>query len=539
MGITWESFLNNLRNKGLVRQVRTEAILKIVADILLINISIVTSLVVRLLWIIAYSPQANIDYNQTLWNYWQVYTDSAWLLTLICLLMFWLNGFYTSGRLYRGRYKPLVIIQAVSIAYLAFGALTYLSQGIFFDFLKNFLIIPRGALMVSWALSMGLLVSARTWSSIWKQFVRIERQAPAGQPQIHRALLIGGAGYIGSALVPLLLEQGYAVRILDLLIYGVDPIQPWLDDPRLEVIQADFRQIDQVVSAMQDVDAVIHLGAIVGDPACALDEGLTTEINLMATRFIAEIAKGYGVRYFIFASTCSVYGASNQILDEDSQIKPISLYARSKAASEKVLLKMANEDFAPVILRFSTVYGLSGRYRFDLVINLLTAKALLDGEITIFGGNQWRSFVHVADAAQSIMRVLAAPQDVVREQIFNVGSDEQNFTINQIGSKIQAYVPAAQIINRGNETDPNDYRVGFSKIRSLLGFEPAWTVEQGIEQVMAAIQSGQVKDYKQPAYSNITFLTLEGITRLDRHESDWASRLINEELYPQATPERV
>ncbi len=300
------------------KRISPMGILKLIADIVIINISVLTSLVVRLLWIIAYSPQANIDYKQTLWNYSRVYADSAWLLSLICLIVFSLNGFYTSGRLYRGRYKPLVIIQAVSLSYLVFGALTYLSQGIFFDFLKNFLVIPRGALMVSWVLSMVLLVAARTWSSIWKNHVRGERQnAINDQPRVRRALVIGGAGYIGSALLPLLLDRGYEVRVLDLLIYGKDPIAPWLDDPRLEVIQADFRQIDSVVSAMQDVDAVIHLGALVGDPACALDEGLTTEINLTATRVIAEVAKGYGVRYFVFASTCSVYGASDQILDEE------------------------------------------------------------------------------------------------------------------------------------------------------------------------------------------------------------------------------
>ncbi len=507
-------------------------ILKLFADAILINLSVVTSLVVRLLWIIAYSPQANIDYKQTLWNYWRVYYDSAWLLTLICLVVFTMNGFYTSGRLYRGRYKSLVVIQAVSLAYLVFGSLTYLSQGIFFNFLKNYLIIPRGALMVSWVLSIALLMAARTWSSIWKHIIRVEHRGAASETlKVRRALVIGGAGYIGSSLLPMLLDRGYEVRVLDLLIYGKDPISPWLDDPRLEVIQADFRQIDRVVSAMQDVDAVIHLGAIVGDPACALDEGLTTEINLMATRVIAEIAKGYGVRYFIFASTCSVYGASDQVLDEESPTKPISLYARTKAASEKVLLKMADDQFAPVILRFSTVYGLSGRFRFDLVVNLLTAKALIDGEITIFGGNQWRSFVHVADAARSIMHVLSASPDHVRGQIFNVGSDEQNYTISQVGNKINSYVPSAQIVNKGDEKDPNDYRVGFEKIRKGLKFIPEWTIDKGIEQVIEAIQSGQVKDYKQPQYSNIKFLTMEGITRLDRHESDWASRLINEELY--------
>lgn len=524
--------MNGIWDLDLKKKITPAGMLKLFADVVLINISIVTSLVARLLWIIAYSPQANIDYKQTLWNYGTVYINSAWLLTIICLVVFALNGFYTGGRFYRGRYKALVIIQAVSLAYLVYGALTFLSQGIFFDFLKNFLIMPRGALMVAWALSAGLLVAARTWSSIWKQLLRGERQAqPAEPPRVRRALVIGGAGYIGSSLLPMLLDRGYEVRVLDLLIYGKDPISQWLDDPRLEVIQADFRQIDRVVSAMQDVDAVIHLGAIVGDPACALDEGLTTEINLMATRVIAEIAKGYGVRYFIFASTCSVYGASDQILDENAPVKPISLYARSKAASEKVLLKMADAQFAPVILRFSTVYGLSGRYRFDLVVNLLTAKALIDGEITIFGGNQWRSFVHVQDAARSIMSVLAADPDDVRGQVFNVGSDEQNYTISTIGEMIHDFVPSAVIVNKGNEVDPNDYRVGFRKIRTTLGFKPEWTVEKGIRQVMDAIQTGQVHDYKQPHYSNIKFLTMEGITRLDRHESDWASRLINEELY--------
>ncbi len=506
-----------------------EGLLKLVADAFLINLAVLTSLVVRLLWIIAYAPQANIDYKQTLWNYWTVYFNSAWLLTLICLVNFSLNGFYTQGRLYRGRFKTLVVIQAVSIAYLFFGALTYLSQGIFFDFLKDYLNMPRGALMVSWALSMAFLVSARAGSSYWKRLVRIDHShSEPVPPKERRALVIGGAGYIGSALVPLLLEQGYQVRILDLLLYGMEPLEPWQDDPRLEVIKADFRQVDRVVSAMQDVDAVIHLGAIVGDPACALDEGLTIDINLMATRMIAEIAKGFGVRYFIFASTCSVYGASDQVLDEHSALKPITLYARSKAASEKVLLKMADEFFAPVILRFSTVYGLSGRFRFDLVVNLLTAKALIDKEITIFGGNQWRSFVHVEDTARSIMKVLAAPLETVRGQIFNVGSDEQNYTITQIGELIHQNVPSAEIINIDDEVDPNNYRVGFSKIRKQLGFTPDWTVQTGIEQVLEAVESGKVKDYKLPEYSNIKFLTREGITRLDRHENGWASRLLDE-----------
>ena len=314
-----------LAESGVKSRITRKGVLKLIADAILINISIITSLVVRLLWIIAYAPQANIDYKQTLWNYWSVYSDSAWLLTLICLVIFSINGFYTQGRLYRGRYKPLVIIQAVSLAYLVFGALTYLSQGIFFDFLKG---LPDYAPRRS----DGLLGAEHCFTGCGA-YLELDletaarevegTQKPVEQPKPRRALVIGGAGYIGSALVPLLLERGLpGARSGSADLWRrTDP--SWLDDPRLEVIQADFRQIDRVVSAMQDVDAVIHLGAIVGDPACALDEGLTTEINLMATRVIAEVAKGYGVRYFIFASTCSVYGASDQVLDEHAPIKPI------------------------------------------------------------------------------------------------------------------------------------------------------------------------------------------------------------------------
>src|SRR5204863_6972480 len=138
----------------------------------------------------------------------------------------------------------------------------------------------------------------------------------------------------------------------DLLLYSTEPIQEVLHHPHLEIIQDDFRHVDKVVEAVHDVHAVVHLGAIVGDPACALDEELTIEVNLMATRMIAEVAKGSGVHRFIFASTCSVYGASDEVLDERSALNPVSLYARSKIASEKVLMKMADDRFAPVILRF-------------------------------------------------------------------------------------------------------------------------------------------------------------------------------------------
>jgi nucleoside-diphosphate-sugar epimerase/sorbitol-specific phosphotransferase system component IIC len=516
---------------------------KMILDGVLINLAVLTAFATRLLYIIATSNSAtDIGYRETLWSYMKVYGSSFWLLTLLCLIVFAFNGFYTYGRFYRGRYKVLVIAQAVSIAYLLFGMLTYISQGPLLYFMAEYLNIPRGVLITSWGLTIVFLIASRAWVFIWKRLIRSDsRLLASGEHKINRVLVIGGAGYIGSALLPMLLEKGYQVRLLDLLLYGEEPISPYMDHPRLELLQADFRQIDAVVSAMQNVDAVIHLGAIVGDPACALDEGLTVEINLMATRMIAEVAKGCQVRHFIFASTCSVYGASEHMLDEYSELKPVSLYAKSKAASEKMLLKMVDDRFSPVILRFSTVYGLSGRYRFDLVVNLLTGKALVDNEITIFGGNQWRSFVHVEDSARAIMRVLEAPPEIVRNQIFNVGSNEQNYTIAHIGEMIHQHVPRAHVINKGDEVDPNNYKVSFNKIQRMLGFKPKWSVEQGIAQVANAIESGAVKDYKAPQYSNIKFFTGPGLAILDRHENGWAYRLLDEteENIAAEQPDRI
>jgi nucleoside-diphosphate-sugar epimerase len=243
---------------------------------------------------------------------------------------------------------------------------------------------------------------------------------------------------------------------------------------------------------------------------------------------IAEVAKGSGVSRFVFASTCSVYGANDAMLDEHSALNPVSIYARSKIASEKVLISMASSDFGPTLLRFGTIYGLSGRTRFDLVINLLTAKALVEGQITVFGGDQWRPFVHVDDAAYAVMSALEAPLSLVRNEVFNVGCDEQNYTIQHVGETIQRLVPASALTSMGSDTDLRNYKVSFSKIHKTLGFKPRWTVEQGISQVIEAVQSGKVKNYHDAKYSNVKFLSDESTSRLIRRQNGWAHELIKE-----------
>jgi nucleoside-diphosphate-sugar epimerase len=503
-------------------RISREVVARLVADAVMVAVALLIGMVVRLVWSIEVEGRLTVD-RASIAAFRDAYVTSIVCLVPIALLFSAANRLYARGRAYPVRYKALLIGRSVTLGYLAFGFLVFL-----FPKLTS---LPRGALLMAWLFTVLFLVGARAWSSLWMALASIEgrlypRAAPDERPG--RVLVIGGAGYIGSALLPKLLDDGRRVRVLDLLLYGTEPIAGVLDHPRLEVVQADFRHVDKVVEAMQGVDTVIHLGAIVGDPACALDENLTVEVNLMATRMIAEVAKGCGVRRFVFASTCSVYGASDELLDEQSALRPVSLYACSKIACERVLRGMADEGFGPVILRFGTVYGLSGRTRFDLVINLLAAKAIVEGRITVFGGDQWRPFVHVDDVALAIFKTMSAPPELVANQIFNVGSNGQNYTIQQIGELINRAVPAADLIARGSDGDKRNYRVAFSKIQDVLGFQPRWTVEQGIQQVLDAIASGKVADYGDARYSNVRFLGESLASQTLQVENGWVHTLLND-----------
>ncbi|GIW26155.1 NAD(P)-dependent oxidoreductase [Meiothermus sp.] len=474
-----------------------DVILRILADQVMVLGSFALAMLMHLVWIYNQSGDPRL-----LGAYAQIYLANLPLLTLISFVVFVLSGFYTRGRAYQGRYKMLIVTQAVALTYLLFA---------FAVFMLPLVDPPRSVLFVSGLLTLGLTLGSRTWVHYWER-IEAQRKAkaspvPSPSSDERTVLVIGGAGYIGSGLLPRLLERGYRVRLLDLLLFGKEPIAHVLYHPNLEVIQADFRQVDKVVEAMRGVDTVVHLGGLVGDPACALDENLTIEINLVATRTIAEIAKGMHVRRFIFASTCSVYGASDLVLNERSNLNPVSLYARSKIASEQVLHQLQSDDFSVVILRFGTIYGLSGRTRFDLVVNLLTAKAVVEKKITVFGGDQWRPFVHVDDAAHAVMLAVEAPKERVHNQTFNVGSNEGNMTLGMVGELVKKLVPEAELIDSGRDGDRRNYRVDFSKIRNLLGFEPKWTVEQGIRQVIEALQSGKVRDYRAAMYSNVKYLT--------------------------------
>jgi nucleoside-diphosphate-sugar epimerase len=474
-----------------------EVWIRVIADILIVNVCYFFAVLVRLLWTSAID--SGVPIREQPFEAIQIYAASAWLLTAISVIANSVCGFYTRGRLYQGRFKAVAIFQAVSGSYMAFAC------AVFFLLDHSRLQPPRAALVMGWFATLIATEGARLWSSLWRVANWLEGPAVRVRDRngrIQHVLVIGGAGYIGSVLCRQLLSRGYSVRVLDAFLYGRDSVAGILDHPRFELVEGDSRDISSVFRAMLDMDAVVHLGELVGDPACALDERLTLEVNVAATRMVAEAAKGCRVKRFVYASSCSVYGANSQVLDECSELKPVSLYAKAKIGSEQALLGLNGSDFHPVILRFATVFGVSPRPRFDLVVNLLTAKALLNGAITVFGGDQWRPFVHVADVAAGIIRCLQAPLISVKGQIFNLGSDEQNCTIDELADQIHSIIPQATLVKDANSADKRDYRVSFKKIRRELGFEPVRTVESGIREIKAAIESGAITDIGDSRYNN-------------------------------------
>jgi nucleoside-diphosphate-sugar epimerase/predicted transcriptional regulator len=325
--------------------------------------------------------------------------------------------------------------------------------------------------------------------------------------RVKKVLIVGGAGYLGSVLSRLLLSEGYSVKVLDLLMFGSESLDEIKDHPQFELIVGDIRNINLVCKAVKDVDAVIHLAAIVGDPASSKNPEDTIATNYLATMTLAQACKYYQVNRFIFASTCSVYGVGDNELDENSPLQPVSLYARSKIKSEQGILSLADENFSPIILRMGTLYGLSPRMRFDLVVNTFAKMATTENKITIFGGHQWRPLLHVRDAAQAYMTCLQASLGSIKTRVFNVGSNKQNYQISELGKFVKKVLPRTEVSILDAETiagttDKRDYRVSFSKIESELGFKAKVQVVHAIEEINQAILNQTISDVSDKRYYN-------------------------------------
>jgi nucleoside-diphosphate-sugar epimerase len=318
-----------------------------------------------------------------------------------------------------------------------------------------------------------------------------------------RVLVTGGAGYVGSIVVAELLAREYRVRALDALFHGGvrSLLLPW-GNPRFEFVRGDVRDPDVRARALEEVEAVVHLAAIVGDPACSRQPELARDVNLEATRALVDDARAAGVERFIFASTCSNYGRmdGDGYADEEFELRPISLYAETKVAAEREVLSR-NGALAPTCLRLATVYGTSPRMRFDLTVNEFTCDLALKNELTVYGEQFWRPYVHIRDAARAIVLVLGAPASTVAGEVYNVGDTQENYRKLDIVAILRDRFPEAKIEFVHRDEDPRDYRVSFEKF-ARIGFETSWSVEEGIDEVLALLRSGLLDDPYAPSYRN-------------------------------------
>lgn len=321
-------------------------------------------------------------------------------------------------------------------------------------------------------------------------------------------LITGGAGYIGSHVVGKLLASGCFVRVLDNLTFGGQGLLPYLTHQRFEFQQGDICNLSDIQEALNGVERVVHLAAIVGDPACAQTPELAHEINTVGSGNLCELAVASGVKRFIFASTCSNYGrmdSSDSLVDENSALKPVSLYAEQKVAFENHLTAQRSQQFHPVILRFATAYGLSPRPRFDLTVNEFTRELTLKRRLEIYGRQFWRPYAHAIDLAAACVLALEADADTVSGQAFNVGDTEENYQKETLVQMIVRELGAGHddVVYVQKDEDPRDYRVDFAKIKQVLGFNLTRRVTDGIREIANAIRSGIIVDPDNKLYRNV------------------------------------
>lgn len=315
--------------------------------------------------------------------------------------------------------------------------------------------------------------------------------------EIETVLVTGGAGYVGSVLVPRLLREGYRVRVLDLYIFGEHVLDAVKDHPNLEQIKGDIRDQALLRRVLPGCDAVIHLACISNDPSFELNPALSRSINYDAFEPLVRISKESGVRRFIYASTSSVYGVSDaENVTEDHPLVPITDYNKYKGLCEPILLEQQSPDFTTVVIRPATVCGYSPRQRLDLTVNILTNHAVNLGRITVFGGTQMRPNIHIEDMVDLYAMLLEVPDERIAGQIFNAGY--QNRTIAEIAEIVRDVVQE-ELPERGEieivttpSNDPRSYHISSEKIRRELGFVPKRTIEDAVRDLVAAFRGGKI-----------------------------------------------
>ncbi|MBP7496195.1 MAG: NAD(P)-dependent oxidoreductase [Bacteroidales bacterium] len=321
-----------------------------------------------------------------------------------------------------------------------------------------------------------------------------------------KILVTGAAGYIGSVLVRQLLQKGFFVKGFDILNFGGESLLGIYNNSNFEFVKGDIR--DEVImrQAIKDIDAVIHLAAIVGDPACARQPKIAEETNWIGSKMLFDICNSStNIKNFIFASTCSNYGkaSDNSILNEESPLKPVSLYAELKVKFENYLVNTPIKyKLTPTSLRFATVYGISPRMRFDLTVNEFIRDVTFNKELKIFGEQFWRPYCHVEDLARACVLVLESPYNIVDRNIFNVGSTKENYQKKMIADEILKFIPNAKITYIKKDEDPRDYCVNFDKIQKQLGFSISKIVPDGLREINNILRLGLITSPWSDIYKN-------------------------------------
>jgi len=319
-------------------------------------------------------------------------------------------------------------------------------------------------------------------------------------------LVTGGAGYLGSILCDQLTRAGHRVRAVDSLMHGGRPLLGLAGREGFEFLRGDLRDPNTVRAALRGVHAVVHLAAIVGDPACAREPALARAVNEKASLGLLDAAREAGAGRFVFASTCSNYGrmADTSVLaSEAHELRPVSLYAESKVAVERALFAEPKAPLACTVLRLSTLYGLSPRMRFDLTVNEFTMELLVRRKLVVFGEQFWRPYVHVRDAARAFALVLEAPAETVAGQVFNVGDTKENYRKADLLELLRERIPGAEVERVHKSEDPRDYRVSFDRIQERLAFNVTRRVPDGMDEMIAALESGLIENPADPAHYNV------------------------------------
>jgi len=322
---------------------------------------------------------------------------------------------------------------------------------------------------------------------------------------VSTVLVTGAAGYVGGVLVRRLLGAAGGTSVIGVdwcrMPHGAEGVRDLLDDDRLEFVRADVRDTEALRPLIRRAGAVVHLAAIVGDPAARRDPVLTREVNEQASARLAKACADEGVEHFVFVSTCSNYGVvdASSLATEDHELNPVSLYAETKVAVERML---AAQDGMPyTCLRLATVYGAAPRMRFDLTVNQFTIEAFRDGLLSIYGEQFWRPYVHVGDVARAIVRVLERPE-LSQGRVFNVGDSDENYTKRMMFDLLKERLPELRAEWVHVDEDPRSYRVGFGRIRDELGFEVSRRVPDGMDQILRLARLGAYPEPDAPRFRN-------------------------------------